>query len=92
MEFGGDATHQLVTPGISFFCERGPLAFHFECARNFGHQRVKWWDRNQVVNSGSIYQSHLFFVSTSTSGVDFTDPDFSSNGVLGPDHSDCNAD
>lgn len=85
LEFVGDSSYKLHTHGLSFNFQQGNVKAHFECARNFGHQEVKNWDRNQWYNTGATFQNHLFYVPSSTAGVDFTDPDFAVNGVTDPD-------
>jgi hypothetical protein len=85
VEFIGDASQQLYTHGIAGSFERGNLSCSLEFAKNFGHQKVKKWDRNQFYDTGVTFQNHLFYVPSSTAGVDFTDNNFATNDVTDPD-------
>lgn len=48
VEISGDASSKLVTLGFSFEVTAGDFEFGWDCAQNFGHQRVKGLDRNIV--------------------------------------------
>ncbi|NBP01530.1 MAG: hypothetical protein EBU90_15595 [Proteobacteria bacterium] len=85
IEFMSDAQQKLITTGCMLTYQKNNLRLTIECAANHGYQKVKAWDRNIVCDSGTTYQNHLFFVPTDTAGVDFTDPDFATNGVTDPD-------
>lgn len=85
VEFMSDAQQKLITTGCMLTYEKNNLRFNIEYAANHGCQKVKAWDRNSVCDSGTTYQNHLFFVPTDTVGIDFTDPDFATNGVTDPD-------
>ena len=48
LEFNGDTKSRLGTIGISCEYLGDKTEFGFECAQNFGSQRVKGWDRNVI--------------------------------------------
>lgn len=85
IEFESDSEISLYTLGTVFKYERNGFTFNAEFSKNFGHQKVKAWDRNYVTDSGSTFQTHLFYVPSGTAGVDFTDTNFDTNGVTDPD-------
>lgn len=49
LEFLGDATARLVTPGISGEFASGNIEWGFDMAFNFGRQKVKGFDRNIII-------------------------------------------
>ncbi len=49
VEYLGDASTRLTTFGFALEMERGPWEFGCDCAFNRGEQRVKGWDRNQII-------------------------------------------
>lgn len=63
VEFAGDATSTLITPGLWASLEHKGIRFSFEVAKNCGHQSVKKWDRNQLLEASSLYNSQLFYVA-----------------------------
>lgn len=70
VEFPSDATSTLSTPGIFASFEKGGVRISCEIAKNFGHQRVKAWDRNQLIFSNELFNTHLFYVSDLTLTLD----------------------
>ncbi len=59
VEYRNDATSRLYTPGLYGFYEHGTLRTSFECARNFGHQRVKKWERSLTTEIATITPDHV---------------------------------
>lgn len=49
VEFRGDATSQLGTLGMAMEYDHPRFGIGFDYALNLGQQRVKGWDRNQIV-------------------------------------------
>ena len=49
VEFRGDATSQLGTIGMAMNYEHPRFGIGFDYALNLGQQRVKGWDRNQII-------------------------------------------
>jgi len=86
IEFDNDSAHRLITPGIIFKYEKQNLSCSFEAARNFGSQKVKHWDRNQIVHMGGSYiHDHMLYIPAGTAGVDFTVNNAAAAGVTDPD-------
>lgn len=75
VEFPDDASSNLITPGISFEFEKGKFSFHAEYARNFGHQKVKNWDRNIGMFTAVTFNTHLLYANETAAvnaGVNYT--------------------
>lgn len=66
VEFFNDATSTLCTPGIYGTYEHKGIRISFECAKNFGHQHVKKWDRNQLIQTSVLFNTQLFYVLDKT--------------------------
>ena len=66
VEFFNDATSRLCTPGIYGTYEKNNIRISFECAKNFGHQHVKKWDRNQLIQTSQLLNTQLFYVLDKT--------------------------
>lgn len=49
IEFVGDANSKLITPGFAMEFEFNRWDFGFDTAFNFGRQKVKGWDRNNLI-------------------------------------------
>jgi hypothetical protein len=81
VEFFNDATSTACTPGIYGTYEQKGLRISFEYAKNFGHQQVKKWDRNQLIQTNGLLNTQLFYVPDTTiplTAVDNDDFTFSS--------------
>ncbi len=77
IEFPNDATSNLGTFGFSGTYSYNSLEVGFECAKNFGKQHVKAWDRNQLVQANGIFNTHLFYTADTTLTLaKVTDADF----------------
>ncbi len=68
IEFLGDATSQLGTIGLAMEYEHPRFEIGFDYALNLGQQRVKGWDRNQVIEKNRngdvvLVNSHVVDVS-----------------------------
>lgn len=59
LEAPHDAESKLYTPGFCGSYERANWKVRFECARNFGHQKVNELDRNQIVHG---LNTELFYL------------------------------
>ena len=66
VEFFDDATSTLYTPGIYGTYERNGIRISFEYAKNFGHQHVKKWDRNQLIQTSQLLNTQLFYIQDTT--------------------------
>jgi hypothetical protein len=66
VEFFDDATSTLITPGIYGTYEKNAIRISFEYAKNFGHQHVKKWDRNQLIQTSGLLNTQLFYVPNTT--------------------------
>ena len=63
VEFPEDATSKLFSLGISGIYQSTFVRFNVECAKNFGHQHVKKWDRNQLIQTNGLTNTQLFYAS-----------------------------
>ena len=83
VEFFNDATSRLCTPGIYGTYERKNIRISFECAKNFGHQHVKKWDRNQLIQTSGLLNTQLFYVPDTTIPLNaVTNDDFTFSSVV----------
>lgn len=97
VEFTGDASSRLGTVGLAAEYENSKVEFGFDYALNLGQQKVKGWDRNQIIEKNRngqvvLVNSHVVdqngdnipFVSGSTAqGLIYgSDRDESQNGAV----------
>ncbi len=61
VEFPEDATSSLFSLGLEAIYETSFIRYSFECTKNFGHQHVKHWDRNQLIQTNGLSNTHLFY-------------------------------
>ncbi|MFT6765186.1 MAG: hypothetical protein ACJAZS_000053 [Alteromonas naphthalenivorans] len=63
VEFKEDSYSRLYTFGGCFEWDNGPLSISIEGAQNLGHQKVKAWDRNELIFSAVTWNTHLLFIN-----------------------------
>lgn len=60
IEFYHDASSATCTVGATLAIEQNKFQANFDVGFNFGHQKVKQWDRNESQQHASIIQTHVF--------------------------------
>ncbi len=87
VEFFCDAKSNLNTGGFACELSAGDFEFGFDCARNFGSQYVKGWDRNTINNVNTGGYSSYVYTDVYSVNPNVTTPTAANNVLYDPENS-----